>query len=106
MNELFNGVGYGNVFEDGDAIIITSVDAVVGVSDILGKILEMMLKDMSAIINVPSYQIISDYIDESGANIAHEAMCSVAKAKAEKRGNVFEYSTWTREAINELLKDM
>lgn len=106
MTEILNGVGYGNLFVDGNQVIFTSQEVIGDFTTCLSNILELMTEDMAKILNIPSWKIISDYLSESGSNIMEESLEAALKRQCEKEGKAYKRpETLTRAAINRLLSD-
>lgn len=106
MQEILNGIRCGNIFVDENQVIFTSQEAFTGFTTCLSNVLGLIAEDMSKILNIPSWKIVSDYLSESGSNIMEESLEAALKRQYEKEGKVYKRpETLTRAAINRLLSD-
>lgn len=104
MTEILNGIGYGNIFIDEDHVSFTSSQVFCNFETCLTNVLELMIEDLSKILNIPAQKIISDYLSESRCNIMEESFYAGLQKQYEKEGMTFQKSeTSTRRAINHIL---
>lgn len=100
MKEILNGIGYGNVFIDGTDLVFTSTDCATNTIGLLLDVIYSMSKDLSDLINIPTSEIINDYVVDCGGDLMHEAFESVTEKYCKKNNKPYvKIPTLTHECI-------
>ena len=100
MKEILNGIGYGNVFIDGTDLVFTSTDCATNTIGLLLDVIYNMSKDLSDLINIPTTDIINDYVVECGSDLMHEAFESATEKYCKKNNKPYvKIPTLTHECV-------
>lgn len=89
MKEILNGIGYGNVFIDGTDLVFTSTDCATNTIGLLLDVIYNMSKDLSDLTNIPTTEIINDYVVECGGDLMYEALESATEKYCKKNNKPY-----------------